>query len=152
MASKFLRLLSLFPILACVAGSGLMFVQGIYKIYKGAISFLDHLEGGLDATRFVISAMDSFLIALVLLVFAGGMFELFYDEEHKSTFIPQWLKVNNISHLKHILAEVIILVLCVHFLDLVLVNGSDLAWEMMIFPLSVLCLSVSLKVLELKKD
>ncbi|MBQ47656.1 MAG: hypothetical protein CMP10_09350 [Zetaproteobacteria bacterium] len=149
---KVLRFFSLIPVFTCLAGSLVMFCYGIMKTWNGAATFIGY--GDHDVTQLtshVIGAMDTFLVAIVLLIFAGGIFELFYDEQHTSRLIPQWLKVDSIGHLKHLLVEVIILVLSVQFLEMVTSQSGEMDWRMMILPLSVLCLSVSLKVLNLKK-
>ena len=148
-----MRYFSLLPVFACISGCILMFSHGSLKTYKAAMYFFEKTETGRDLNpetiSLVIGAMDSFLVAIVLLIFAGGIYELFFDEKHESTFIPDWLRVRSVGHLKHILCEVIILVLCVQFVDMIL--QDHLKWEMTILPLSIVCLSASLRLLDMKR-
>lgn len=51
-----------------------------------------------------------------------------------------------------ILAEVIIIILFVIFLELVIENIHNLKWEFLIIPVSVILLGVSLKVLKLDEE
>lgn len=51
-----------------------------------------------------------------------------------------------------ILAEVIIIILFVIFLELVIENIHNLKWEFLIIPVSVILLGVCLKVLKLDEE
>lgn len=51
-----------------------------------------------------------------------------------------------------ILAEVIIIILFVIFLELVIENIHNLKWEFLIIPVSVILLGVGLKVLKLDEE
>ncbi|NMS24028.1 YqhA family protein, partial [Vibrio parahaemolyticus] len=53
------------------------------------------------------------------------------------------------GHLKNILAEVIIVILFVKFLELVLINFDSLDWTILTLPISILVLSLGLKFLGL---
>jgi hypothetical protein len=46
----------------------------------------------------------------------------------------------NIGHLKNVLAEVIVVILFVKFLEAVLVNLDNLKWEVLVLPVSILLL------------
>lgn len=72
----------------------------------------DHAEGQLSIQ--FIELIDVFLIGVILLIVALGLFQLFIDE--KST-LPSWLKIRNLDELKHRVIGVICVVLGVNFLS-----------------------------------
>lgn len=61
-----------------------------------------------------IELIDVFLIGVILLIVALGLYQLFIDE--KST-LPSWLKIRNLDELKHRVIGVICVVLGVNFLS-----------------------------------
>lgn len=102
-------------------------------------------------TSYIIKAMDSFLIALVLMIFSYGVYLLFINSTSNSEArFFKWLDIPDISHLKNTLAEVIVVILFVKFLEIVLLNLGNLTWEMLILPVSILLLALSLKFLALR--
>jgi len=56
--------------------------------------------------------MDTFLIAIALLVFSVGIYELFIED----LSLPEWLVIHNLHDLKAKLGSIIILVMAVTFL------------------------------------
>jgi uncharacterized membrane protein YqhA len=152
MISSF-RYVSWIAIISSLIGSLLMFIIGAQKSYRSVETFLygNTAEGPLDtATLYVIKSLDAFLIAFVLYIFAIGIYKLFIDSAgHDNTNAFDWIKIDNINHLKKILAEVIIVILFVKFLEVVIVNMDSLKWELMIFPASIVLLAFALKLLDL---
>lgn len=61
-----------------------------------------------------IELIDVFLIGVILLIVALGLYQLFIDE--KST-LPSWLRIRNLDQLKHRVIGVICVVLGVNFLS-----------------------------------
>lgn len=55
------------------------------------------------------------------------------------------------DHEKNVLAEVIVIILFVKFLEVVFVNINNLKWEIAILPVSILLLALGLKSLSLNK-
>ena len=63
------------------------------------------------------------------------------SEQHP---LPDWMQVKNIGQMKKTLLEVIIVLLAVVFLQ----EGfavEEASWEILIFPISIVALAVSLK-------
>ncbi|HIF9196500.1 TPA: YqhA family protein [Photobacterium damselae] len=157
------RHMGLIAIICSTLGSLLLFVVGAMKTYTAfAIVFLDklpeesmaHLDTAELATTYLIKSLDTFLIAFVLFIFAHGVFTLFIlDKDEKELKgkikVLRWINTPNIGHLKNILAEVIVIILFVKFLELVLVNINNLTWEILILPISIVLLSAGLKLLGL---
>lgn len=154
------RFISWIAIICSLLGSILLFIVGAIKTYSAyAAVFLGqvgneelaHLESSEVATTYLIKSLDTFLIALVLFIFAHGVFTLFISDKKlvKKTSVLHWINTPNIGHLKNILGEVIVIILFVKFLELILVNLNNLRWQILILPVSILLLAVSLKFLGL---
>lgn len=149
--------------IACsLAGSLLLFVMGCIKTAMAFATILfgkkpkaemAHLEPIDVATSYLIHSLDSFLIAFVLFIFAHGIFTLFITDAHvKNNTVLKWIRTPNIGHLKNILAEVIVIILFVKFLEVVLLNITALCWETLILPIAILLLAAGLKILGLNRD
>jgi uncharacterized membrane protein YqhA len=73
---------------------------------------------------------------------------MLYIHDHSKTLnvdIPKWLIINDIEQLKKTLAQVIVIILFVKFLEIVLTK--NLVWEDLIIPISIALLSIGLKLL-----
>lgn len=154
------RFISWVAIICSLLGSVLLFILGAMKTYAAyAAVFLGqidnqelaHLDSSEVATSYLIKSLDTFLIALVLFIFAHGVFTLFIAEKKqiKKRSVLHWINTPNIGHLKNILGEVIVIILFVKFLELILVNLNNLTWSVLTLPVSILLLAVSLKFLAL---
>ncbi|MDX6746542.1 YqhA family protein [Polaribacter sp. PL03] len=91
---------------------------------------------------------------MVLFIFAHGVYTLFisnkkYDDGKN---VLKWIRTPNIGHLKNVLAEVIVIILFVKFLEVVFVNIDNLKWEIIILPISIVLLALGLKFLKLNKE
>lgn len=154
-----LRYISIIAVISSFIGSSLMFLIGASKTIKAFISyFLASTYGGGSgslkaadlATSHLIRSIDAFLIGLVLMIFSYGVYNLFIRKVFvKETGVLSWVKISSIAHLKNILAEVIIVILFVKFLEVILLNLDKLSWELLILPVSILLLALSLKFLGL---
>ena len=153
------RYLTVFAVFGSLAGSVLMFLLGLYNIYLalagGLRISLDEGESfGAQAVIRIIEALDRFLIAIVLLYFAYGVYTLFLhpEEPEEDLALPEWLKVREIGQLKQVVAEVIIVILLVLFLRLALqafhseTTTLDLLQiaTLMVLPVSVFFLALAL--------
>lgn len=99
---------------------------------------------------YMLESIDSFLVALVLLVFAIGISSLFLsgkDKKAQST-IPKWMQVQNLLELKLLLWEVILTVLVIAFVGQLVTQLQNLTWEILVIPTSILMLSVSFYLLK----
>ncbi len=107
--SKYLTLIAIIPTLLASAAA---FVWGMIKSGKVLIEMFTNI--GLDTTNTVslIELMDIFLIAIVLLIFALGIYELFIGK----LALPEWLVIRNLHDLKVKLSSVVIMVMGIIFL------------------------------------
>ncbi len=156
------RYVSLVAIICSLIGSLLLFLVGAWKTY-GAIKIVlfDYIPKGNEnlqpeniATIYLMKSLDTFLIALVLFIFAYGVYTLFISNKNniEDNGALNWIRVSSIGQLKNVLAEVIIIILFVIFLEVVFENMDNLKWEFLIIPISVLLLALGLKFLSLDKE
>jgi uncharacterized membrane protein YqhA len=157
------RILSWIAILCSLAGSLLMFIIGALKTYYAfSVVFIGneskesviHLTTADIATKYLIKSLDAFLIALVLFIFAYGVHFLFLtsEKDKSNREFLNWINIPNISYLKNVLAEVIIIILFVKFLEIVFTSIEKLSWEALVLPVSILLLSIGLKFLDLRHE
>ncbi|MBQ0768905.1 YqhA family protein [Bizionia paragorgiae] len=156
------RYISWIAIVFSLLGSLLLFIVGALKTLNAfKVFFLGYIPEGKEhlhpadiGITFLIKSLDTFLIALVLFIFAYGIYTLFISNttNTKNSVILNWIQIPNIGHLKNILAEVIIIILFVKFLEVVFVNINNLKWELLILPISIVLMAIGLKVLNLNKE
>lgn len=160
------RYLSFAAVMGSLAGSVLMFFLGLFNIYRAFAEGLqvptneeDDTGFGSEAVISVIEGLDRFLIAIVLLYFAYGVYSLFLhpDSTQRELALPEWLKVKQIGQLKQVVAEVIIVVLFVLFLRVALQAfhspNATLEWNqlatLLVLPVSVFLLACALWMVQL---
>jgi uncharacterized membrane protein YqhA len=61
-----------------------------------------------------IELIDVFLISVILLIVALGLFQLFIDQD---TTLPGWLRIRNLDELKHKIVGVLCVILGVNFVS-----------------------------------
>lgn len=103
------------------------------------------------AIAYVVQAIDAFLIALVLMIFGGGIYNLFIhtvagDQPGEKPLT----QIKSISQLKTILAELVIIILMVKFLEVALKSLGSYQWEILMLPMGVLMLAIAIRILKLK--
>jgi len=100
-----------------------------------------------DIVSGIIGAVDLYLIAVVMLIFSFGIYELFIspiDHTKEAKDDNKILSITSLDQLKDKIAKVIIMVLVVNFFQRVLHTDYSGALEMLYFALAVAALSVGL--------
>lgn len=148
-----LRALMLIASFGALIGSGVMYWIGA-KYLLEAVGIL-HPETGdgphLPAVM-VLEAMDAFLFAIVLTIFAYGIavgFVMRLDDKTAEQ-LPDWMKVSGIGELKHTLAEVVLIILIVTFAKDV-VEDQKLDWSQLMLPIAVVLFAAALWLLRASK-
>ncbi len=141
-----------------------MFVLGLFSIFRAyqPVAMPDGLEPrdfSTSAVINVIEALDRFLIGMVLLYFAYGVYSLFIHpgEPKERIAIPEWLRVREIGQLKQVVAELILVIIFVLFLRAVLEAFSHprfaADWltlaSLALLPFSGLLIALALRLVEL---
>jgi uncharacterized membrane protein YqhA len=94
----------------------------------------------------VAESMDALLFALVMIVVASGTAALFLSPSNQGPDprLPAWINIRDLSHLKFLIWEAMLVVLVVAALTEIIANIQDLHWEVLTVPGAILLLSVSL--------
>ena len=147
------RLFILLAVVFSMIGAVILFVVGSVDIYgvmgKTISVFINHTHpedfhemvvGG------IIGAVDLYLMAVVMLIFSFGLYELFISEidAAKGHGASKVLEIHSLDELKDKLAKVIVMVLVVSFFQRVLHTQYNGAQEMLYFAGSILALAVAL--------
>lgn len=153
-----LRYISIIAVVSAALSSALMFIIGAVKTYNAYALYLNSALSDTNnlatkqAIALLIQGIDAFLIALVFLIFSSGVFNLFIRGDGDGFKIePGQHAITSIAQLKVIIAELIIVILFVNFMEDVLGNDiNTYQWEILVIPLSVVLLALGLKFLDLK--
>lgn len=149
-STRFVTLLAvIFSILGalslfCIASADLFHVvQTTYHYFFSGIHPANFHE---DVVAEIIGAIDLYLIAVVLLIFGFGIYELFISDIDiaKGTGGDKILYVSSLDELKDKIGKVIVMVLVVSFFQRVLHAEYKGALEMLYFSISILALSLGL--------
>lgn len=148
------RLFVLLAVVFGLLGAIILFVVASVDIYQVFIYTVNVYLNGLHPKDFheiivskIIGAVDLYLIAVVLLIFSFGVYELFIskiDEAINDKNSGQILAINSLDQLKDKIAKVIVMVLIVSFFQKVLHTEYSSALEMLYFAISIALLSVGL--------
>ena len=158
-----LRYVSLIAVACLFLGAVLMFLVGLGKtlgaLYLYFSDFTHRLPAHLDESSVtsisLIQMVDAFLFALVLLIFAYGIYILFVQnpDDDELRKLPRWMQIKNISELKTTLIQVIIVILCVNVLEHITLQGPEaLKWETLIIPAAILFLAASLRLMHVPHE
>lgn len=142
-----LRLIMLIGALGAMVGALLMFWLGGANVFSAMRSLLAGHENKF-VTGLIMSATDSFLFGVVLVVFAYAITFGFAIDLKPQTRerLPQWMRIDSVSGLKHTLVEVILVYLVVDFAT-DWAQGSDLSWTTLLKPTSILLIAAASRLL-----
>ena len=153
------RYFSLVAVIASILGSILMHIIGAIKVFSAYKSYFIASVSTLDvptskaniSITYLIQAIDAFLIAVTLMIFASGIYSLFVrrvpeEEDNRARFF----KISSIAELKRMLTELVIIILMVKFLEESLQNVGSYSWDLLVVPVGVLLLAAAVRVLKLK--
>lgn len=153
-----LKYISLTAVIASGLGSILMFVIGAIKTGLAYLVMFPGNDVNLDlsakqAITYIIQAIDAFLIGLVLMIFAGGIYKLFIHSANTATTkIDGWVRITSISQLKRSLIELVLVIMFVKALEEALtIDPSGFVWENLVLPIGILVMALALKFMDLKE-
>lgn len=148
------RYLSVIAVIFSAIGAVLMFVIGAVTTIDAVLTYFGGHEdkafssdAALSATVELVSSLDQFLLGLVLLVFAYGVYSLWvvadtsaWEGESPKIHVPDWITVTSVTDLKVNLVEVVAVLLAVLFLKGVLKNPVT-SWSDLVIPIAVVLLA-----------
>lgn len=147
------RLFILLAVIFSMVGAIILFVVASTDIYSVAAKTLSVYFNHEHPDNFhemvvggIIGAVDLYLMAVVMLIFSFGLYELFISEidQAKDSGASKVLEIHSLDQLKDKLAKVIVMVLVVSFFQRVLHTEYSGAQEMLYFAGSILALAVAL--------
>ncbi len=147
------RLLVILAVISSLLGSMVLFIIGSLDMIDvllktwGYYILGDHsYDLHAKVVGELIGAIDLYLIAVVLLIFSFGIYELFVSQidEAKESESSQILEIHSLDELKDKIAKVIIMVLIVKYFQMVLDMSFNGALEMLYLAISILGLSLAL--------
>ena len=153
------RLFVLLPVIFGLIGSISLFLTATYDMVYLAndvlqalkiMNFPESLHS--DMVSDIIGSIDLYLIAIVLLIFSFGLYELFISDMgnnngKKKIELPAILSISSLDELKDKLAKVIVMVLVVSFFQKVIYIKYSGGLDMLYFALSIAALSVGVYLL-----
>lgn len=147
------RLFIILAVILSLVGSMLLFIVASMDILKAVkqtyLYYVGALSAGADIHNIllnsIIMAIDLYLIAVVLLIFAFGLYELFICKiQVKDESQSKVLEIHTLDQLKDKLAKVIVMALIVAFFSKVLNMGMKTTQDMLFFAISILALAIGL--------
>jgi len=147
------RLFVILAVIFSMVGAIILFIVASVDIYHVAVQTIEVYFNGLhpedfhgDVVSGIIGAVDLYLMAVVMLIFSFGLYELFISEidvakDHGASRV---LEIHSLDELKDKLAKVIVMVLVVSFFQRVLHTEYHGAQEMLYFAGSILALAIAL--------
>lgn len=148
------RLFVLLAVIFGLIGSSILFIVASVDIYQVLAYVINVYSNSLHPKDFhevivsdIIGAVDLYLIAVVMLIFSFGLYELFIskiDAAESDTNSSKILAIHSLDQLKDKIAKVIVMVLIVSFFQKVLHTSYSSALEMLYFAVSIALLAVGL--------
>jgi uncharacterized protein (TIGR00645 family) len=148
------RFLVLSAVIFGLIGALVLFVVASMDIYGVAVYAFNTIVASAHPEHFhedivsgIIGAVDLYLIAVVMLIFAFGVYELFIspiDHSQAAKDDSKILSITTLDQLKDKIAKVIVMVLVVNFFQRVLHTNYNGPLEMLYFALAVTALAVGL--------
>lgn len=115
--TRYLNLIAVFALLLATIDA---FALGLIKTYKAILAIFTSAGRDPLILYYLIQLVDTFLVAIVLYIFAVSVYELFIGKLD----LPDWMLAHNLHDLKAKLSSVIILVAAVRFIES-LMEGTD---------------------------
>ena len=102
-----------------ILASGFLIFAGVWEFINSIPGILELLyKSGshrLELSVHFISAIDLFMVAVVMFVMGIGLFELFVDKDQSISY-PHWLKIRDLNDLKEKLISAAVVVIVITFL------------------------------------
>ena len=138
------RYFAFVAVVGAILSSFILFIQGFGLIIKGLVGFFRDPYAKYELLfEQLVSSVDVFLFALVLIIFGVGVYELFIanvdPEDKPAATRPTWLKISSVDDLKSSLGKVILMVLIVSFFKHVLEIDAE-RWD----PIALLYLAIGI--------
>jgi uncharacterized membrane protein YqhA len=148
------RLIVVLAVIFGIAGAILFSIVASLDVVKAIKGTYTYYFGHWTGEEFhswligkIIGAVDLYLIAVVLFIFAFGIYELFIsriDDAEESETGSKILAIHSLDELKDKLGKVVVMVLIVTFFKKVIHMSFGTPTEMLFLALSILALALAL--------
>jgi uncharacterized membrane protein YqhA len=145
------RLIVVLAVIGSLVSSVLMFVNGTIQIVRAAREFVHAPtapDAGEELSVMLISSVDSYLFATVLLIFAMGVYELFISKidpaSRTAESRPNWLAIHILDDLKSAVGKVILMILIVRLFESAVEIKYQSPLDLLWLGLSVVFVSLAL--------
>ena len=148
------RFIVLLAVIFGLIGAVILFIIASMDIWNVAVTSFQVVTHAIphpeqfheDVVAGIIGAVDLYLIAVVMFIFAFGLYELFISDIDQAAGKngSQLLAINSLDQLKDKIAKVIVMVLVVNFFQRVLHTKFATPLEMLYFALAITALAVGL--------
>ncbi|AEA33270.1 YqhA family protein [Hippea maritima] len=149
------RLIVVTAVIFGMIGAFIMFIAASFDIWHTAKDTIGFFAGHYtEEEEFhsrlisqVIGAVDLYLIAVVMLIFSFGLYELFVsdiDDAEDTKVGKRILSIHSLDELKDKIGKVVVMVLIVSFFKRMLHMHFDSPMHMLYFALCILALSLAL--------
>jgi uncharacterized membrane protein YqhA len=141
-----IRFVYMIAVIFTLINSALFLVTGIRQSLGAYGTIFRYLRGEevIGARVGLLESLDSFLAALVFLIFGLGILKIFIAHDRVIEGLPPWLQINSFRELKVLLWESILITLVVMAMGTVARRLEALTWDVLVLPAVVLALSVGL--------
>ena len=144
------RYITILAVILSILSAFTLIVIGSWDIIEAVIFYNPLFDASISSNNELlfklISAIDLFLIGIVLLIFGFGIYELFVSEIDfaNAKFSESTLKIRDLDQLKNKIIKVIIIVLIVKFFEKVLKFSENFTTpiDILYFGLSILSICV----------
>ena len=156
MIEKILRIRYVFiiAVIFLLLNALVFIVAGVNQCIHGYIAFFNAGfipgENSRPGIRLV-EALDSFMVALVFMIFGFGIGRIFVFPDTGDEHIPRWLQIHNLKELKILLWETILLTMVIFCVGN-MITGDTRSWEVLLFPGVILILSFGLFLMRGKEE
>jgi len=100
-----------------------------------------------DAIGHAVEVIDGFLLAIVLLIFSYGIYELYIskiDHAYTDEASEHLLRINNLDDLKTRLGKVILMILVVKFFEMAISMDIDTTEDLLMLAISIIFIGITL--------
>ena len=101
------------PAIGAIIGSFVLMVIGVLDVIQAIVKLVNVEVPTKESVVSILTAVDTLLLATVLLVIGYGLYELFVDSSVK---LPPWLEIRSLDDLKAKLIGVVVAIVAVVFL------------------------------------
>lgn len=113
------RFIILVVVFALLVSSLVAFYIGIHSTYEAVVEVIHGEATANMIIVYLISALDEFLLGIIMIIFSLGIYELFISKidtlKGEEIPYPNWLTFHSLDDLKGVLTKVLIIILMVYF-------------------------------------